>query len=107
MRIENAHARSRGLPEPIAVPHPDHLIIDPFDGSVKFRGPFTPEEKEYWDWLHAFRAQLEEEAADLEAAQRAGSRKKGLCDQIAAIRRTIARIDRILDNERVILSGVK
>ena len=51
-----AQARLRGLPAPVLVPHPDHLIIDPMAGSVKLRGPFTPEEKVQWDQLTAMKA---------------------------------------------------
>lgn len=104
-RTENAAARARGLPEPIVTPHPDHLIIDPIRGSVKIRGPFTPEEKVHWDRVRDLRVELCKRMAELEAQRRAGSRSKGLTERIAAVRRTIMRTDAILDNERVILSG--
>ena len=53
---------ARHLPAPVLVPHPDHLIIDPITGSVKLRGPFTPEEKVEWDQLTAMKATLPEAA---------------------------------------------
>ena len=40
-----AEQRTRGLPEPPMLPHPDHLIIDPVAGSVVLRGPWTEEMK--------------------------------------------------------------
>ena len=42
---EIAEACRRGLPEPVLVPHPDQIIVDPIAGSVKVRGPLADEEK--------------------------------------------------------------
>jgi hypothetical protein len=93
------------LPDLHVAPHPDHLIIDPIRGTVKIRGPFTPEEKVHWDEVRALKAYLEKLLADLEVQQREGSPEEGLTERIAAVRSSIARADAILVNERVILSG--
>jgi hypothetical protein len=106
-RKENAAARARGLPEPHVTPHPDHIVIDPIHGSVKIRGPFTPEEKVDWDKVRELRVYLEKQLADLEAQHQAGSGEEGLTERISALRSSIAKADAYLDNERVILSGAR
>lgn len=103
-RKENAAARARGLPELHVTPHPDDLIIDPIRGTVKIRGPFTPEEKVHWDKTRELKVNLEKLLADLQAQKRGGSGEEGLIERIAAVRSSIAKADAFLDNERVILS---
>jgi Family of unknown function (DUF5681) len=102
---EIAQARLRGLPAPGLVPHPDHLIVDPVAGSVKLRGPFTPEEKVLWGQLTAMKARIRKELAELEAERRATprSRSRSLKERIEAMRSRMARIDAILNFERVLV----
>ncbi len=100
---EIAQARLRGLPAPVPVPHPDHLIIDPLAGSVKLRGPFTPEEKVLWGQLTAMKAEIRKEVAELEAERRAAARSRGVKERIEAMRSKMARIDAILNFERVLV----
>ena len=88
------------------VPHPDHLIIDPMAGSVKLRGPFTPEEKVEWDQLTAMKADLRKQLTELEAERRAAPRSRSLKERIEAIRSVIARIDAILNFERILVQGL-
>lgn len=38
-----------GLPAPAPLPHPDHVIANPRDGTVRFIGPMTEEEKKQLD----------------------------------------------------------
>jgi hypothetical protein len=51
-----------GAPEPL--PHPDHVLIDVREGTVRIAGPATREEKAEWDmWVERrvdFKAELEE-----------------------------------------------
>lgn len=60
-RIE--YCRKNGLPDPDPVPHPDDIIVDPHDGSVKFIGPQTPEQKEHYDQARARRIEAQEEVS--------------------------------------------
>jgi hypothetical protein len=46
------HAETNNLPIPDPVPHPNHIIIDPNTGDVRFTGPMTEEKKKEWDiWV--------------------------------------------------------
>jgi len=49
------HARTHGLPEPTPLPHPDDVVVDVRKVEVRYQGPITPEEKQSWDRLLAFR----------------------------------------------------
>jgi hypothetical protein len=91
------------LPEPVLVPHPDHIIVDPIAGLVKLRGPFGDEDKAEWDRLIAMKADRQKQLAELEAEQRAAPRSRSLKTLIEAKRSVIARIDAILSNERVLV----
>tara|TARA_R110002126_G_scaffold54316_2_gene147087 strand:- start:2335 stop:2856 length:522 start_codon:yes stop_codon:yes gene_type:complete len=42
------HHEKHGLPAPTPIPHPDHVIADPREGTVKIIGPMTGEEKKKW-----------------------------------------------------------
>jgi hypothetical protein len=102
-----ASARLRGLPAPVLVPHPDHLIIDPMVGSVKLRGPYTPEEKVKWDQLTAMKANFRNQVAELEAGHRTAPRSRDLKNAITTLWSVIARIDTALNSfERVLLEGL-
>lgn len=52
---EIEHALKHGLPEPTPLPHPADVIIDARTAEVRYAGPMTPEEKERWDRMLAFR----------------------------------------------------
>lgn len=54
-------ARQCGLPEPEPLPHPDDIIIDLREGTVRYAGPLTPEEKVEWDRILALRDAYQEE----------------------------------------------
>jgi len=57
---EIEHARKHGLPEPSPLPHPADVIIDARTAEVRYAGPMTPEEKERWDRMLAFRDEQQE-----------------------------------------------
>ena len=59
--------RVRGITAPDPIPHPDHVVLDPRDGTVRIKGPMTREEKEVWDRMIAGRKDYKEELASLEA----------------------------------------
>lgn len=63
-RIE--HARQNNLPIPNPIPHPDDIDIDPRTGTVKFRGPVTQKEKEFYDFLRDRENVLQEAVESLE-----------------------------------------
>ena len=100
---EMAMAAARHLPAPVLVPHPDHLIIDPITGSVKLRGPFTPEEKVEWDELTAMKAAFTKQLTELEAERRAAPHSRVRKKRIEAICSVMARIDATLNFERILV----
>lgn len=51
-------------PDPL--PHPDHIIIDMNNGSVRVVGPMTKEDKVRWDKLRARKKANDEEIVELE-----------------------------------------
>jgi hypothetical protein len=53
----------RDLPPPL--PHPDHVIVDIRNGSVRIAGPATKQEKAEWDAILAEKAVLEDCVAKL------------------------------------------
>ena len=87
------------------MPHPDQIIVDPIAGSVKVRGPLADEEKAEWDQLIAMKADRQRQLTELEAERRAAPRSRNLKKGIEAIRSVIARIDEILNNERILVQG--
>lgn len=48
---EIARCERLGLPVPEPLPHPKDIEIDMKTGQVLVKGPFTPEQKERWDFL--------------------------------------------------------
>lgn len=54
------------LPPPL--PHPDHVVIDVRNGTVRMIGPATKEEKAEWDAILAEKAVLEDCVAQLRQA---------------------------------------
>ena len=59
------HARTHGLPEPAPLPHPDDVVIDVRKAEVRYQGLMTPEEKQRWDRLLAFRDEQQEYVSHL------------------------------------------
>jgi len=59
--------KSLGITGPEPLPHPDHLVIDMRNGSVRIKGPMTKEEKAEWDVWVERRAMFEEELKELHA----------------------------------------
>ena len=102
---EIALARRLGVPEPSPLPHPDSLIVDPLDGSVISRGPWTPEEKEHWDQLERMKRRLRDELGELTAELERAPTDPDVLRRIAVRRSVIARIDAVLNVERVIVPG--
>ena len=49
----------KDLPDPL--PHPDHVIIDPREGTARIVGPMTKAEKAEWDWRLERRETFQEE----------------------------------------------
>jgi hypothetical protein len=97
-----ALARLRGLPEPVLVPHPDHIIINFMMGSVKLRGPLIHGEW-MWDWLTAMEAETSEELADLERERAAAPRSRRLKERIEACHLVMARMNALINFEWVLL----
>lgn len=81
-----------GIPRPEPLPHPDHVVIDPREGTLQICGPVTKEEKaEYDKWLQLlsdFDAELELLNSELEDSNSEKSTEK--------IRQKIVRTERIL-----------
>lgn len=64
------HARLHGLPEPEPLPHPGDVVIDMRKVEVRYEGPITPEEKQRWDRLLAFRDEQQDYVSHLAARYR-------------------------------------
>jgi Family of unknown function (DUF5681) len=103
---EIAVARRMGLPEPTPLPHPDSLTINPFDGSVISRGPWTEEEKAYYDQTIALKRQMEEELEE-ELTKNGGRGGRESAGRITAIKSVIERLDSVLKFERIIVAGAR
>lgn len=53
--------RKAGIDPPEPLPHPDDVILDPRDGSVRFEGPQTKEQKDHYDKATARRIEAQED----------------------------------------------
>ncbi len=60
---EIERCEKHGLPVPEPIPHPDDIIIDPGNGSVRFLGPQTKEQKAHYDKATARRIEAQEEVS--------------------------------------------
>jgi Family of unknown function (DUF5681) len=58
---EIERCRKAGLPEPLVIPHPDDIILDPDNGNVRIQGPKTKEQKQRLDEALQRRAEAQEE----------------------------------------------
>lgn len=84
-------------PEPL--PHPDHVIIDIRNGTVRIAGPATKEEKAEWDMWVARRRDFEEDLAATEAmlAAETDERMRSILqDDILHSRKILAIIERAI-----------
>jgi hypothetical protein len=101
-----AEARAGGRPEPELLPHPDHLIIHPLQGTVISLGPWTREEKARWDETLLLKRRIESTLDELTDQQAADPDDADLVRRIDVHCRVIGRIDAFLRNlERVIVEG--
>ena len=73
-RIE--HCKTNGLPVPDPVPHPDDMVVNPYNGSVKIEGPQTDEEKAYYDKAYARRVEAQENVSYFAAKHRRSRSEK-------------------------------
>jgi Family of unknown function (DUF5681) len=104
---EIANARKLGVPKPSPLPHPDDLLVNPLDGSVVSRGPWTKEEKVHWDQITNLRTDI---LADLEEAEkdlRQAPDDAEVLNRRIVMRSVIERIDKLLSSERVIVAPVR
>lgn len=62
---EIARCRRQGIEPPNPLPHPDDIVIDMKTGTVRIKGPMTPEEKKEWDWLRERKVEFQKELAEL------------------------------------------
>jgi hypothetical protein len=95
-----AEARRLGREEPEMLPHPDDLIIDPINGALISKGPWTREEKVHFEYVRDLKSDLEEDI-EWEESQPTDSID---ATKIAKIRVEIERLDRILNHERIIVA---
>ena len=58
---EIERCKKAGIEPPRPVPHPDDIILDPSDGSVRFEGPQTPEQRERFEHALKRREEAQEE----------------------------------------------
>lgn len=59
---------AHGIIAPDPIPHPDHVVVDPRDGSVRIKGPMTQEEKKVWDEMIERHQEFKEELEYLETS---------------------------------------
>ena len=92
-------ARKHGLPEPTPLPHPDDVVIDVRKVEVRYAGPITPEEKQRWDRLLAFRDEQQEDVSHLAGRYReekaAGANDDRLSSLAANWERAVELYDRM------------
>jgi len=64
---EELERRERlGITGPEPIPHPDHIIVDIPNDTVRVEGPWTKEEKAKWDRLRERKAAFQKQLIDLE-----------------------------------------
>jgi hypothetical protein len=63
---EIERCRRQGIEPPNPLPHPDDIVIDMRTGTVRIKGPMTPEEKKEWDWLRERKVEFEKELTELQ-----------------------------------------
>lgn len=63
-------AKELGLPVPDPVPHPDDIVINTRTGEVRFDGPQTKEQKDYYEEARARRIEAQESVSYFAAKYR-------------------------------------
>ncbi len=71
------------LPPPL--PHPDHVVVDVRNGTVRIAGPASREEQAEWDAIIAEKAVLEDCVAQLRAANEAETDPDEIDDNLRLI----------------------
>jgi hypothetical protein len=79
------HARTHGLPEPTPLPHPDDVVVDVRKVEVRYQGPITPEEKQSWDRLLAFRDEQQDFVSHLAERHREEKDAKADPDRLSSL----------------------
>lgn len=72
---EFERCRRAGLPEPLPIPHPDDMILDPKNGNVTIAGPMTKEQKDRLD--EAIRRRVEAQGCVNDFAAKYGRARAG------------------------------
>ena len=88
-----------GIDAPEPIPHPDHIIVDIRNDTVRVNGPWTKEEKAQWDMVRERKSAFQEQLVDLEKMLT----KKSNQNIRSAIEDEIANTKRILDIFRQII----
>jgi hypothetical protein len=65
-------AQRSGLPEPVLVPDPRDITIDPNTGYWHIAGPITAEDRDFHNWLTKMREEHVEELRELVANMKSG-----------------------------------
>ncbi|MDI3335663.1 DUF5681 domain-containing protein [Defluviimonas aestuarii] len=71
--------------QPPPLPHPDHVIVDVRNGTVRMVGPATKEEKAEWDAILAEKAVLEDSVAQLRQANETETDPEEIADNLRYI----------------------
>ncbi len=88
-----------GIDAPEPIPHPDHIIVDIRNDTVRVNGPWTKEEKVQWDRVLERKSAFQEQLVDLEKMLT----KKSNQNIRSAIEDEIAHTKRMLDIFRQII----
>lgn len=96
------HNEKHGLPAPNPIPHPDHVIANPRDGTVRFIGPMTDEEKKDWDQWIEKKQQCQSELAECQKLLTDEPNyefKDQVLSEIAHIEKLLAIIRKVMPDE--------
>ena len=83
---ELARREALGITDlPAPLPHPDHVVIDLRNGTARFAGPATKEEKAEWDAVLSEKAVIEESVAALVEANKTETDREEIEDNLKFI----------------------
>ena len=88
-----------GITGPVPLPHPDDIIIDTLNDTVRIVGPCTKEEKAKWDSLRERKAEFQEQLVELQRMLK----KKSNQNIRQIIQDDIAHTNRMLDIFRKVI----
>mgnify|MGYP001597898680 CR=1 FL=1 len=71
--------------QPLPLPHPDHVVVDVRNGTVRIAGPATKEEKAEWDDILSERVILEDSVAQLIEANKSETDPEEIEDNLRVI----------------------